>query len=109
MPQVITGWFESKDVVPEKVSFGEDYELSGKFALDLWDVDVVSRLSEFEGNVIIIQGSEDQLVSADDSEVASTIFPNARFYLIEGAGHGFKGDDFEKAVSYGLDYLYENT
>ena len=109
MPQVITGWYESIDDVPETISFGEGYDLSGDFAKALYDVDVVSRLSEFEGNVIIIQGSNDDYVSADDTREASTVFPNAEYHLIEGAGHGFKGDDFEKAVSYGLDYLYKNT
>jgi len=109
MPQIITGWYDGPDSVPETISFGEDYELSGKFARDLYEVDVVSRLREFTGNVIIIQGSEDTLVPAHYSEEASKLFPNAEYYVIEGSGHGFGGEDFETAVNYGLEYLYKNT
>ena len=109
MPQIITSWYADPKDVPDRISFGDDYELSSKFALDLYDVDVVSRLHEFEDSVVIIQGSEDTLVPAYYSEEAAGLFPNATYHLIEGAAHGFGGEDFEKAVGYGLDYLYENT
>ena len=109
MPQIITSWYDDPDSIPDTISFGEDYELSGQFARDLYDVDVVSRLGDFPGNVIIIQGSEDTLVPAYYSEEASTLFPNCEYYVIEGSGHGFGGEDFETAVNYGLEYLYKNT
>ena len=109
MPQIITSWYDGPDSVPDTISFGDDYDLSGQFARDLYDVDVVSRLGDFTGNVIIIQGSEDTLVPAHYSEEASNIFPNCEYYVIEGAGHGFGGEDFETAVNYGLEYLYKNT
>ena len=109
MPQVLTSYYDDPASVPDTVSFGEDYELGSKFVTDLWDVDVVSRLGDFPGNVTIIQGSEDQLVSATSIEEASALFQSADFHLIEGAGHGFGGDDFETAVQYALDYLAENT
>ena len=109
MPQIITAWFSSADDVPDTLSFGDDYVLAAVFARDLWDVDVVSRLGDFPGNVTIIQGSEDELVSAESSEEASGLFQHAEFHLIEGSGHGFSGDDFDTAVQYGLDYLFANT
>lgn len=109
MPRIITARFYSPDDVPDVLSFGDDYELGAVFARDLWDVDVVSRLGYFPGNVTIIQGSEDQLVSAQSIEEASGLFRNAEFHLIEGAGHGFSGYDFETAVQYGIDYLFANT
>lgn len=109
MPQVVTQYYNSPEDVPDTVSFGDDYELSGKFVRDLWGLDVISRLGEFPGSVTIIQGSEDPLVPAYTIEEVSGLFQSAEFHLIEGAGHGFSGDDFEAAVQYGLDYLKENT
>ncbi|MBQ3265078.1 MAG: alpha/beta hydrolase [Ruminococcus sp.] len=109
MPQVITARYASPEDVPEVLSFGEDYELGAAFARDLWNVDVVSRLGDFIGNVTIIQGSDDQLVSASSIEEAAALFRSAEFHLIEGAGHGFSGDDFDIAVQYGLDFLFANT
>lgn len=109
MPQGLTGYYGSPENVPETVSFSDDYELGSKFVTDLWGVDVISRLGDFPGNVTIIQGSEDELVGASSIEEASKLFPNAEFHLIEGAGHGFGGDNFETAVEYGLAYLDVNT
>ena len=109
MPQRITSRYGSPEDIPDTLSFGDDYQLGGKFARDLFGVDVISRLGDFKGNVVIIQGSDDHLVDAESIKEASALFPNAEFRLIEGAGHGFGGDDFDKAVEYGLDYLYENT
>ena len=109
LPQIVTARYSSTDDVPDTLSLGDDYELGAKFAKDLFDVDVISRLKDFEGNVLIVQGSEDQLVAAESIEEASALFPNAEFHLIDGADHGFDGDDFESSVQYGLDYLFENT
>ena len=109
MPQVVTARYSSPDDVPDTLSFGDDYQLGGAFARDLYGVDVVSRLGSYPHNVTIIQGSDDKLVAAKSIEEASALFPHAEFHLIEGAGHGFGGDDFDTAVGYGLDYLFANT
>ena len=108
MPQIANA-YASIDDVPERLSFGEDYELGSRFVTDLWGLNVVDRLGEFTKPVTIIQGSDDQLVAATSIEEASHYFPNAEFQLIDGAGHGFSGDDFDTAVKYGLDYLFANT
>lgn len=109
MPQAITSRYSGPEEVPETLSFGDDYALGRVWATDLWGVDVVSRLGTFNKPVTIIQGSDDQLVAASSIEEASHLFPNVEFHLIEGAGHGFGGDDFDAAVQYGLDYLYQHT
>ena len=109
MPQIVTARYSSPDDVPDTISFGDDYELGRRFVTDLFDVDVISRLGDFQGNVTIIQGSEDQLVAASSIEEASQLFPHAEYHLIEGAGHGFSDDDFETSVQFGLDYLFNNT
>ena len=108
MPQIANA-YASIDDVPERLSFGEDYELGSRFVTDIWGLNVVDRLGEFTKPVTIIQGSDDQLVAATSIEEASHYFPNAEFHLIDGAGHGFSGDDFDTAVKYGLDYLFANT
>ncbi|MBQ9679247.1 MAG: alpha/beta hydrolase [Ruminococcus sp.] len=109
MPQAIISRYSSPHDVPDTMSFGDDYELGSRFATDLWDVDVISWLHTFNKPVTIIQGSDDNLVAASSIEEASHLFPNAEFHLIDGAGHGFSGDDFDTAVQYGLDYLFTNA
>ncbi len=109
MPQAVTARYSGPDDVPDTLSFGDDYELGGAFARDLFGLDVVSRLNTYPHNVTIIQGSDDKLVAASSIKEAAALFPHAEFHLIEGAGHGFGGDDFDTAVEYGLDYLFANT
>ena len=108
MPQIAYA-YGSDEEVPDTISFGEGYELGSAFVTDIRGLDVVSRLNEFKGPVTIIQGSEDKLVDAVSIKEASANFPNAEFHLIEGAGHGFSGDDFDTAVQIGLDFLFANT
>ena len=109
MPQAVTARYSSIDDIPETMNFGDDYILGGVFASDLWDLDVTARLGEFNRPVTIIQGSDDDLVAAESIEEASHLFPYAEFHLIDGAGHGFSGDDFDTAAQYGLDYLFKNA
>ena len=109
MAEAISSRFNSPDDVPDTVSIGDDYTLGGVFVRDLFDIECMSRLHEFEGPVVIIHGSEDSLVSADVSEQAVELFPNAELHIIKGAGHGFGGEDFEKAAGYALDYLFKNA
>ena len=108
-PQIVSGWYDSPESVPDTLYISDDYTLGGKFARDLFGVDVASRLGEFDGNVVIIHGSEDPIVDPSSIEEASHRFKHCDFYLIEGAGHGFSGEDFKKSVQYGLDFLFANT
>ncbi len=107
-PQMATARYNSPDDVPDTLSYG-DYQVSGSFVRDLFGLDVVSRLNTYPHNVTIIQGSEDKKVSPSSIKEAAALFPHAEFHLIEGAGHGFSGDDFNTSVEYGLDYLFANT
>lgn len=109
MPQLINSGYSSYEEIPDESPFSEYYYLSGKFARDLWGVDVISRLSEFDGSVLIIHGSEDGIVSPEGSREAAELFKDGEFVIIDGAGHGFGGDDAVLAARYGVDYLFENA
>ncbi|KAA9143520.1 alpha/beta hydrolase [Microbacterium lushaniae] len=50
-------------------------------------VDLRSRLHEIRCPALIIQGSEDVGVAPNQSRAAADAIPNARYELIEGAGH----------------------
>jgi len=109
MAEAVSGRYSSPEDVPQTISFGDDYQLGSKFVTDLFGVEVMSRLNTFDGNVIMIHGSDDKLVSVSVSEQALKLFPNAELHVIEGAGHGFGGDDFDKAAEFAIDYLFKNT
>lgn len=109
MPQGMHRYFDSYDDIPETVSFTSNYTLGAKFVQDLWDLDVMSQLSDFDKNVLIIHGSEDSIVPVSVSEEAVTLFPHAELKVLEGAEHGFSGEYFTQASQYAIEFLFANT
>ncbi|MET0401002.1 MAG: alpha/beta hydrolase, partial [Cystobacter sp.] len=51
------------------------------------NVDLRPRLGEIRCPTLVIQGSEDVAVRPEQSRAAAGLIPNARYELIEGAGH----------------------
>lgn len=50
-------------------------------------VDLRPRLHEIQAPTLIIQGSEDRAVAPEKARAAAEAIPNARYELVEGAGH----------------------
>ena len=76
-----------------------------RFFKDMEEADVRDELQNFTKPVLILQGSEDGLVSPESSEAAAQSYPDAEYHLIEGAGHGFSGEHHDQATNYALDFL----
>ena len=87
----------SKD--PESMAkpfaFMGDMLLSKKFYDDVPRYDVYDRVSRYNSPVMIFHGDSDELVALSYSERLKKTFPNAKLKVINGAGHGFYGDDRE--------------
>ncbi len=91
----------------------EEYEVGSmtvgkKYGEDLWDYDVRNYLSEFNKPVLILQGSEDNIVLPETAEYASKLLPDCEYHVIDGAGHGFSGEYHDQATEYAVDFLYKH-
>jgi pimeloyl-ACP methyl ester carboxylesterase len=91
--------------IPEAFDLGGLY-VGRIFIEDLWRYDVRDDLPDFDKPVLMIQGSEDDLVHPEGSEAASKRYPDCEYRLIQGAGHGFDGKYHDEASRYALDFLY---
>ncbi len=91
--------------IPEAFDLGGLY-VGRIFIEDLWRYDVRDDLPDFDKSVLMIQGSEDDLVHPEGSEAASKRYPDCEYRLIQGAGHGFDGKYHDEAARYALDFLY---
>lgn len=60
---------------------------NGSIAFRAMRVDLRPRLHEIQCPALIIQGSKDVGVAPEKSRAAANTIPNARYELIEGAGH----------------------
>lgn len=88
IPDHLHEQFSSPEEVPEVFTlFG--IPLGRRYALDLWDCDVYSEIRAYDGPVLLIHGTADQIVPFSYSQKALEVYPDARLIAAEGAGHGF--------------------
>lgn len=103
---VIHGLFNSLDEIPEVYSF-DWLTLGYPYAYDLWDYDVFEEIGNYTGPVLLLHGNRDPLVDYSYSEKADSIYKNSKLIIIDGAEHGFYGENFDLAVKYIFDFLQE--
>lgn len=77
------------------------------YAEDVWDYDVYEEIGNYTGKVLLLHGSADNIVPVSYSDRAAEVYEDAQYYVIDGAGHGFRGGDFDEAVKYVFAYLQE--
>ena len=75
---------------------------------DVVDLDVYEIISKDENNILILHGDEDSTVPISVSERALEVYKNVEFHVIEGAGHGFTGNNREKALDFIIEYFKKN-
>lgn len=98
--------FSSLDEVPAVFQF--NWITAGRpYVEDMWDYDVYSEIGNYTSKVLLIHGSADGIVPVSYSDRAAEVYPDAEYYVINGAGHGFGGAAFEEAVNHIFDYLQE--
>lgn len=100
--------YASYDSISGTMEIVNDMVIGEAFGKDLWNYDVREHLHEFTKPVIIIQGTEDDIVLPSVTEQAAKLIPNCEYKTIDGAGHGFGGKDLDKAAEYALEYLYKH-
>ena len=68
------------------------------FLTDFLTKDIYGTAKKYNGNVLILRGSRDELVFNDANEKLQKAFPHAKYELIDGADHSFKNEDHRKIV-----------
>lgn len=76
---------------------------------DVFQIDVYAEIGDFDGDVLIIHGSDDSIVPLAYSERAVKTYSSAELMVIDGAGHGFYGADWEKAARALAEFVQQNT
>ncbi|HBA47497.1 MAG TPA: hypothetical protein DCZ91_06805 [Lachnospiraceae bacterium] len=71
-------------------------------------IDVYGRISEYGGPVLLIHGTEDQIVPVRCSEKAVSVYADARLIRMPGAGHGYEGADSAAAREYSIAFVREH-
>ncbi|MBQ6299734.1 MAG: alpha/beta fold hydrolase [Bacteroidales bacterium] len=68
--------------------------------------DIYKEIAGYQGDVLIVHGTEDGLVKPEYSAKASNVYEHSEFHLIFGAGHGFRKPEHREAYhTYVIDFL----
>ena len=67
--------------------------LGGDYARTVIDMDPYEALSGYTGPVLLVHGTKDEIVNIRYARKLREIYPSCRYEEIEGAGHGFQGED----------------
>ena len=96
--------FASSEEVPETLTF-EGHSLGRIYAEDMWDYDVYADMPRYLSPVLIVHGTADAVAPIGYSERAVQTFPDAQLLTIDGAGHGFSGRAWDRAMGGTAAYL----
>lgn len=75
------------------------------FLIDFIVKDIYGSASKYDGNVLIIRGTDDTLVFRDSNEKLRDSYKNARYFEIEGADHSFTNED-QRKILYEMSYKF---
>ncbi|MBM3141625.1 MAG: alpha/beta fold hydrolase [Chloroflexi bacterium] len=71
--------------------------------------DTYERLPQIAVPTLVIAGSADRLIPAENSRVLASRIPNAELVILENAGHGFVTDAGAEATKVMLDFLRRHS
>ena len=100
--------FRYSEDMPDEIDLG-NITVGKRFFKDLAGYDVRDDIPNFNKPVVIIQGSEDDLVLPEVAQQASQLYPDCEYHVIEGAEHGFSDQYLTQAAIYALRFLQKHT
>ncbi|MCR5100753.1 MAG: lysophospholipase [Butyrivibrio sp.] len=71
------------------------------------EIDIYEGMDNFSKPVLIIHGDKDPVVPISYSEKAKNLYPDCKYIVIEGAGHGFDGADSDRARNESISFMKE--
>lgn len=96
--------YKSVDDIPE-TSFHLWMTVGRAYFEPLLEYDVYADVAAYTEDVLIFHGDADSIVPFAYSEKAVSVYPSAQLRVIEGAGHGFYGEDETIALHAIAGYL----
>ena len=99
---------EYPDTVPERPLLS-GYEVGRRYIEDARTINIERTIQRVNIPVLIIHGSEDPLVPVEKIIRINTLYKHSTLLTLEGAKHGFKGKDLEKAILEIIDFIQRKS
>ena len=81
--------------------------LGRRFFESIRDFRIREQIGKFGGRVLLMHGTEDEVVGLEYSKWASEKYPNARLELFHGEPHGFSEDGNRRMEAMALYFIHE--
>lgn len=72
---------------------------------DSWNIDVYSEIGKYKGPVLLIHGTNDNIVNISYAERAAETYTDCEYHPIQCAGHGFYGSSRTASMNYFVDIM----
>ena len=108
IPDMAHERFASKEEITD-VCEAFNLNISRKYYEDVWDLDIYSKIAEFNKPVLIMHGDNDQMVPYEYGVRAGEAYPDAKFVTFEGEVHGWTGKGKIRAFQESLSFFDAQT
>lgn len=99
--------YPTPESIPESFDFW-GVELGRDFVLTLRDLDIYANMADFQKPVLILHGTNDNIVPIGYSQRAAETYPNAELVTYKGEGHGFTPGTMRDMEERLLEFINDN-
>jgi len=100
--------YPNLDNVPETINFW-GMNLGRNFAVSIHDFYVFDTIGNYTGDVLIIHGKNDPIVSMGYMEQAKEAYKNIELIVLENEAHGFSASGAKYAMEKALEFMNAHT
>lgn len=108
IPDMARETYTDEQHLPE-VPYAFNVPVGWPYYQDVFDMDVWEETRGYEGPVLMIHGSADTIVPISYSEQALDFYPEGELRVMEGAGHGFEGEQQEEVYRMTVEFVQEHV
>jgi len=94
------------DEIPDSVVIGE-HTVGSLYIRDMLTFDIYEVLRQYPGPVLLFHGTADPYVPLEYTQRAGQVLSDARVVIIEGAEHGFDGEDRNRVEREAVAFVQE--
>lgn len=95
--------FQSPEEIPD-TQFFLWMDVGRAYFEPLLDYDIYADIEAYDKDVLILHGDADSIVPLSYSERAAEVYPSAELEVLQGAGHGFSGENAQAAIAFMTEY-----
>lgn len=82
--------------------------VSDIYIKDLLKNDIYAQIPKFKNKTLLMHGDEDNIVDIKGSYDVLDKFKDVSFHVMKGSGHGFEGQNNQRAIELASEFVLEN-